>query len=711
MADNPKQPYALPPLARKGAARPLAHARPDESAEADAAKEKRPSGLHTRPDLFGSSAVMPRPAHDLAEESDEAAPQQGSEDKANDPRGDPPSDAAGTAAPGVTAAPSVTAAPGVTAAAAPSQKDPATRVGGTSQADRTIGTPETSDQRGAEVGVFLPVTNLQDHPLRLPESISFEDWPDGPESEPEDGARSPEGASMGMKELETKEPQTDEPEPEESELGEPEPEEPEPDEPTPGELEPGELAFPDEPAEAAKEQDWTGLASEEDPGRPEGLLAWLETEGNVRRFIDNRWLLAAGAVSCAVLLLAGLAVGVIPLPGDDQESAQLAQDLDAPASIEARPAADDLAPSSEPSQQDIPVAPAGSAFGNDSPAGTQPDGSGVATGGRPDTSQLASLPGQRAPGTLDRDREPIVDFMRIDPEGKAVVAGRAAPGTELIVLDNGQPLGTITADIYGLWRFVSQEPLASGRHEIGLRVKRQGSEVSDPALVTEGGSPLPLEPDATAGIQDPVTGDPMTGDPDRRDLSGTQQLAAATPETPVQSDVSAPQAPAEQVGTAADDPTFALSTEQPAETAEAASPVPESAQPAEQEAGEADQTDRGAASPAAPAMATTTAPAPAPKPEPPEQIQTAAAVPAGGDYVIQFASFLNPDTAVREQALVEQRFSDLLAGHEIFVQQVDLAEQGTFYRVRLGPFASLADARAACTRFQERDRDCLAMAR
>ena len=79
--------------------------------------------------------------------------------------------------------------------------------------------------------------------------------------------------------------------------------------------------------------------------------------------------------------------------------------------------------------------------------------------------------------------------------------------------------------------------------------------------------------------------------------------------------------------------------------------------------------------------------------------------------MIQFASFLSPETAVREQGLVEEQFSDLLAGHEIFVQQADIADQGTFYRVRLGPFASLAEARATCARFQERDRDCLAMAR
>jgi cell division protein FtsN len=393
---------------------------------------------------------------------------------------------------------------------------------------------------------------------------------------------------------------------------------------------------------------------------------------------------------------------MIPIPGDYRESAQLAQDGGAPA-------AGELA-ASEAGQQDVPVAPAGDAIGNDSAAGPQPDGPGAAAGDQPEASQLAALPEPGAPAAIARNREPIVDFMRIDPDGKAVVAGRAAPGTELTVLDNGEPLGTITADIYGLWTFVSKEPLASGRHEIGLRVKRQGSEVSrEPVLVTDSGSPLPLEPEATAGAQDPVT-----GAPDRQDfpqnfpedvpegVQGSEQLAAVAPETPVQSDASAPQSPDEQAG--AEDRATAEIPAQPAETAA------EPAQAVEQAPGESEPAAENTATPPV-ATATSTVPAPAPKPEPPGETQIAAAAPAGGDYVIQFASFLKPETAVREQGLVEEQFSDLLAGHEIFVQQVDIADQGTFYRVRLGPFASLAEARATCARFQERDRDCLAMAR
>jgi len=233
-----------------------------------------------------------------------------------------------------------------------------------------------------------------------------------------------------------------------------------------------------------------------------------------------------------------------------------------------------------------------------------------------------------------------------------------------------------------------------------------------------------VEPEAKAETQDLVPGGPDRQDlaqvlPEDvpqdlpQDLRAAEQLAAVAPETPVQSDTSATpagteQSATEQAGTTAEDRAVAELPKQPAETAQSPAPAPATTtEPAQTIEPEAVEPEAGDSEPAA----QNAAPAPEPKPEPPAETQIAAAAPAGGDYVIQFASFQNPETAVREQGLVEERFSDLLAGHEIFVQQVDIADQGTFYRVRLGPFASLAEARATCARFQERERDCLAMAR
>ena len=76
--------------------------------------------------------------------------------------------------------------------------------------------------------------------------------------------------------------------------------------------------------------------------------------------------------------------------------------------------------------------------------------------------------------------DPSVDVVRIDADGMVVIAGRAAPGSELIVLDNGAPLGSVTADAFGEWVFVSETPLPEGDHEFGLVVKNVQGSVTMP---------------------------------------------------------------------------------------------------------------------------------------------------------------------------------------------------------------------------------------
>jgi len=643
MADDPKEPYPRPPLADKGDARPLTQGSPGADKAAGQGMANRPSGLHTRPDLYGARAVIRRPV--------EAAPTAS---------GDADRPAGGE----------------------PAKDDPQREAAGSSQ--------ESGDQRAVPEGIQArPAANLLDHPPRMPESVTLEDWIGGSRSEPEDGARAPRGESAAP--------------------------------PPPPEPKPAWRPAPrGEPAATAAH-----LRKDEavDPGRtpspPEAeagpvgkLLTWMREEADIRRLREDRWPLAVAAVSGAALLLAVIAGGIMGLSGDDEETVQQAQGLDAPASDEAaqqdldvaasdeaQPTAEDPAQPSQSAQRDVPIAPAGSNFGVDQPARPDSERSGAVIADRSGDSQIAALPDSRGAGAPAGNREPIVDFMRIDPDGKAVVAGRASPGTELVVLDNGEPLGSITADIYGLWTFVSQDPLASGRHEIGLRVKRKGSEVSDPTLVTDSGPAAPGEPEATAEMP------ALAGDGASDEAAG-DQLAAAVPASPVESDETVPQASTEPTTT---EPTTTGATDAAAAAPEpAAAPEAAAVPPAKAEASAepADQSASETASDGASKAAETTAEAASS-----ERVQTAAATPAKGDYVVQLASFKNPETAVREQTIVEEKFSDLLTGHEVFVQQVDLAEQGTYYRVRLGPFANLADARDACARFQERDHDCLALAR
>ena len=149
-------------------------------------------------------------------------------------------------------------------------------------------------------------------------------------------------------------------------------------------------------------------------------------------------------------LLAGLAV--ICLAGGlwyvfDRSSAE-------PTIAQAPPveAAQDAPNATEPTTTE--AAPESAAVGEPVPAAVEPPASEPAP-------QAAVAPA--APEVA-----PSFDLVRIEPDGQAVLAGRAEPHAELILLDNGAPLGTVSADAAGEWAFVPDAPLSAGDHNFSL---------------------------------------------------------------------------------------------------------------------------------------------------------------------------------------------------------------------------------------------------
>jgi nucleoid-associated protein YgaU len=69
---------------------------------------------------------------------------------------------------------------------------------------------------------------------------------------------------------------------------------------------------------------------------------------------------------------------------------------------------------------------------------------------------------------------PSFDVVRISPDGMAVIAGRAEPGTLVIVMDGDREIGRATADARGEWVLVPAAPLASGTRELSLVGKLPG---------------------------------------------------------------------------------------------------------------------------------------------------------------------------------------------------------------------------------------------
>lgn len=116
------------------------------------------------------------------------------------------------------------------------------------------------------------------------------------------------------------------------------------------------------------------------------------------------------------------------------------------------------------------------------------------------------------------NREPSFDVVRIGEKGDAVIAGRAMPKAEVVILDGSRELGRTIADARGEWVFVPNGPLPPGARQLALEatnpdgsVVRSGAPVilvvpehgTHPALAIKplpgGGAKLLLGPGGEAG--------------------------------------------------------------------------------------------------------------------------------------------------------------------------------------------------------------------
>ena len=71
---------------------------------------------------------------------------------------------------------------------------------------------------------------------------------------------------------------------------------------------------------------------------------------------------------------------------------------------------------------------------------------------------------------------PSFDVVRVNPEGNAVMAGRAHPGSRVEVLDGDNVFGTIATDDHGEWVFVPESLLEPGERRLGLRMHMDGHD-------------------------------------------------------------------------------------------------------------------------------------------------------------------------------------------------------------------------------------------
>ncbi len=130
-----------------------------------------------------------------------------------------------------------------------------------------------------------------------------------------------------------------------------------------------------------------------------------------------------------------------------------------------------LWPGAKPAQETAKPAPASA------PMAAAPTASPAQTAAlaKATPTKTAQAPEPAKPST------PSFDVVRVAPDGATVMAGRAAPGSEVTVTDGGSPVASAKADQRGEWVMLPDKPLAPGTRELNLTETRPGAETPVPA--------------------------------------------------------------------------------------------------------------------------------------------------------------------------------------------------------------------------------------
>jgi len=157
--------------------------------------------------------------------------------------------------------------------------------------------------------------------------------------------------------------------------------------------------------------------------------------------------------AAVVVVAAGLIYAIAQQDGDDG-----AEDGETPA-----PAA------SNPAPEGPAAAPEGTVAAATTPAAPSSD---AAT--EPASTATTSVVDNAAAQNSGQATAPSFDVVRINPNGDAVIAGRAKPGATVTLLDDGKVIGSAKADDRGEWVLLPNSAVAPGEHKFTLQAAEEG---------------------------------------------------------------------------------------------------------------------------------------------------------------------------------------------------------------------------------------------
>jgi cell division septation protein DedD len=85
----------------------------------------------------------------------------------------------------------------------------------------------------------------------------------------------------------------------------------------------------------------------------------------------------------------------------------------------------------------------------------------------------------------------------------------------------------------------------------------------------------------------------------------------------------------------------------------------------------------------------------------------ATAVDGGGAYRLQLAAVRSRAEATALAERARQQHPDVLKGRRTEVDEAVFGNMGTFYRARIGPFASNIETEAICASLRAKGQDCM----
>jgi nucleoid-associated protein YgaU len=191
----------------------------------------------------------------------------------------------------------------------------------------------------------------------------------------------------------------------------------------------------------------------------------------------------------------------------------------------------------------------------------------------PATTTKSDLPAEPKADTASTELKPLIvptfDVLRVEPDGTAVIAGRAEPEARLDVNDQAVTVATTSVDKAGEFVAIIDKPLAPGDHQLVLKATaKDGRTVISEEIATVS-VPENKTGELLAMVTKPGEASRLMALPNVNQKTKTERVALSASET-----ATVPQAPA-TTALSTTTPATAPAAAAPADTQVATAPVPQ----------------------------------------------------------------------------------------------------------------------------------------